>query len=136
MLPEWVPDDEFLFLQCKKCGEVFGDKFKAFFSREKLGQKSCRTKVSRIFRFFVPDFAPNFAPNFPRIFRGFFVLHFCGRRRPEKFHPKSPPFFNAKFPGKFEEKIHKMFLESGQSKSDRKLATKNPPFHSQNFIRG
>ena len=33
-----------------------------------LGQKSCRTKVSRIFRFFVPNFAPNFAPNFLRIF--------------------------------------------------------------------
>ena len=33
-----------------------------------LGQKSCRTKVSRIFRFFVPNFAPNFAPNFPRMF--------------------------------------------------------------------
>ena len=39
-----------------------------------LGQKSCRTKVSRIFRIFVPNFAPNFAPNFPRIFRGLFVL--------------------------------------------------------------
>ena len=25
-----------------------------------LGQKSCRTKVSRIFRIFVPNFAPNF----------------------------------------------------------------------------
>ena len=30
-----------------------------------LGQKSCRTKVPRIFRIFVPNFPPNFAPNFP-----------------------------------------------------------------------
>ena len=33
-----------------------------------LGHKSCRTKLSRIFRIFGPNFAPNFAPNFPRIF--------------------------------------------------------------------
>ena len=31
---------------------------------EGLGQKSCRTKVSRIF---LQIFVPNFAPNFPRI---------------------------------------------------------------------
>ena len=35
--------------------------------------------------------------------------------RPEKIHQKSPPFFNAKFPGKYEKNIHKMFLESRQS---------------------
>ena len=68
-----------------------------------LGQKSCRTKVPRIFRIFVP--------NFPRSFRA----SFRGKRRPEKNHQKSPPFFNAKFPGKHEENIHKMFLESRQS---------------------
>ena len=33
-----------------------------------LGHKSCRTKVPRIFRTFVPNFVPNLAPNF---FRGF-----------------------------------------------------------------
>ena len=33
-----------------------------------LGRKSCRTKVPRIFRIFVPNSAPNFAVNFPRIF--------------------------------------------------------------------
>ena len=37
------------------------------------------------------------------------------RRRPQKIHQKSPPFFNEKFPGKFEDKIHKSCLESGQS---------------------
>ena len=60
---------------------------------------------------FCPEFCSEFSPNFLRSFRA----SFCGRRRPEKIHQKSPPFFNAKFPGKFEEKIHKMFLESGQS---------------------
>ena len=67
------------------------------------------------FSIFCPEFCPEscseFSPNFLRSFRA----SFCGRRRPEKIHQKSPPFFNAKFPGRFEEKIHKMFLESGQS---------------------
>ena len=80
-----------------------------------LGQKSCRTKVSRIFRIFVPNFAPNFAPNFPRIFRKTFRASFRGRRRPEKIHQKSPPCFNAKVPGKHEKNIHKILLESRQS---------------------
>ena len=60
---------------------------------------------------FCPEFCSEFSPNFLRSFRA----SFCGRRRPEKIHEKSPPFFNAKFPGNFEEKIHKFFLESGQS---------------------
>ena len=34
---------------------------------------------------------------------------FRRKRRPEKFHPKSSPFFNAKFPGRIEEKIHKSY---------------------------
>ena len=77
-----------------------------------LGQKRCRTKSPRIFRIFVPNFAPNFAPNFPRKFSGVFVLCFVGNGDQKKFTKNPPPFFNAKFPGKFEEKIHKMFLES------------------------
>ena len=64
------------------------------------------------FLIFRPEFCPEFSPNFLRSFRA----SYCGRRRPEKIHQKSPPFFNAKFPGKFEEKIHKIILESGQSK--------------------
>ena len=79
-----------------------------------LGQESRSPKVPRIFRIFVPNFAPNFSPNFPRISWGVFVLHFVGKRRPEKIHQKSPPFFNAKFPGKYEKNIHKMFLERRQ----------------------
>ena len=80
-----------------------------------LGQKSCRTKVPRILRIFIPNFAPNFAPNCPRIFRGLFVLRFMGDGDQKKIHQKSPPFFNAKFPGKHEKNIHKILLESRQS---------------------
>ena len=61
---------------------------------------------------FCPEFCSEFSPNFSRIFRA----SFRGKRRPEKIHQKSPPFFNAKFPGKHEKHIHKMFLERRQSK--------------------
>ena len=44
------------------------------------------------------------------------MLHFVRNGdQKKKTHQKSPPFFNATFPGKFEEKIHKRFLESGES---------------------
>ena len=58
-----------------------------------LGQESRRTKVSRIFRIFVPNFTPNFAPNFPRIFRGLFVLRFVGDGDQKKF-TKNPRHFS------------------------------------------
>ena len=76
-------------------------------------------KVPRSFRIFVPDFAPNFAPNFPR-----------GKRRPEKIHQKSPLFFNAKFPGKYEKMIHQNFLESRQSNTFQQVLK---AFHRPKF---
>ena len=84
-----------------------------------LGQKSCRPEVPQMFRFF----SPNFAPNFPRFFERFSCFVSC-ETETRKTHQKSPPFFNAKFPGKFEDKIHKSFLESGQSKNVRNMAEK------------
>ena len=54
-----------------------------------LGQKSCRTKISRIFWIFVP----NFAPNFHRIFRGLFVPRFVGDGDQQKF-TKNPRHFS------------------------------------------
>ena len=60
---------------------------------------------------FCPEFCSEISPNFSRTFRA----SFRGRRRPEKIHQKSPPFFNAKFPGKHEKNIHKILLESRQS---------------------
>ena len=62
---------------------------------------------------FPPEFCSEFSPNFSRTFRA----SFRGRQRPEKIHQKSPPFFNAKFPGKHEKNIHKILLESRQSKN-------------------
>ena len=67
---------------------------------------------------FCPEFCSEFSPNFARIF----CALFRGRRRPEKIHQKSPPFSNAKFPGKHEEHIHKILLESRQSKKMRKVS--------------
>ena len=62
-----------------------------------LGQESCRTKVSRIFRIFVPNFAPNFAPNFPRIFDDF--SHFVSwETETRKNSPKIPAIFQCKIP--------------------------------------
>ena len=60
---------------------------------------------------FCPEFLSEFSPNFLRSFRALFR----GKRRPEKIHQKSPPFFKAKFPGKYEKNIHKIFLERTQS---------------------
>ena len=54
---------------------------------------------------FCPEFCSKFFPNFSRNFRA----SFRGRRRPEI--KKSPPFFNAKFPGKHEKNIHKILLK-------------------------
>ena len=81
---------------------------------------------------FCPEFCSEFSPNFLS-----FRASFCGRRRPEKIHQKSPPFFNAKFPGKFEEKIHKMFLESGQVKVTKYWGAHdcgNPPSRNHNQL--
>ena len=61
---------------------------------------------------FPPEFCSEFSPNFLRSFRALFPR----KRRPEIIHQKSPPFFNAKFPGNYEKIIHKMFLDSRQSK--------------------
>ena len=71
-------------------------------------EKCCRTKVPF---FFFSNFALNFSPSFSRSFRA----SFRGKRRLENVHQKSVAFFNAKFSGKFEEIIHKSFLESGRS---------------------
>ena len=62
-----------------------------------LGQKSCRTKVARIFRIFVPNFAPNFAPNFPEFFEDFscFVSWETENR---KSSPKITAVFQCKTP--------------------------------------
>ena len=75
-------------------------KVKGYFIRsEKLQNESFPNFL--IFRpEFCPEFCSEFSPNFLRSFRA----SFRGRRRPEKIHQKSPPFFNVKFPGKHKKK--------------------------------
>ena len=81
-----------------------------------LGQTSCRTKEPQNVLFFCPGFSPElpseFYPNFLRICRSLFP----SKRRPQNLHQKSPSFFNAKSPGKYEKNIHKVFLERKESK--------------------
>ena len=81
-----------------------------FFRSQKL-QNETSPNFSNFRAEFCPEFCSEFCPNFSRSSRA----SFRGKQRPEKNHQKSPQFFNANFPGKFEEKIHKSFLESGQS---------------------
>ena len=76
-----------------------------------LGQRSCRTKVPRIFRILVPNFLPK---NFPRVFRGSFVLCFPGDGDHKKF-TKNPLPFSIPNPQANTKTIHKVFLESRQS---------------------
>ena len=78
-----------------------------------------QTESSPNFSNFRPEFCPEFCSEFSPNSRSF-RASFRGKRRPEKIHQKSPPFFNAKFPGKHEKNIHKMFLESRQSKDSGK----------------
>ena len=88
-----------------------------------LGQESRRTKVSRIFRIFLPNFAPNFAPNFPRIFRGLFVLRFVGDGDQKKF-TKNPRRFSMQNSQANTKKIFtKFFWRAGNisSCSDRSV---------------
>ena len=73
---------------------------------EILGQKSCRTKVPRIFRIFVPNFAPGFAPNFPRIFE-----EFSWETETRKNSPKSPGIFQCKIPRQVRRKNPQKFFE-------------------------
>ena len=83
--------------------------------KTRLGQESCRPKVSWIFWYFVPSCAPNFAPNFPRIFRGFFALRFVGDGD-QKNSPKIPAIFQCKIPRQTRKKYSLILLESRQSK--------------------
>ena len=62
-----------------------------------LGQKSCRTKVSRIFRIFVPDFLPNFPPNLPEFFKDFSCF-VSWETETRKNSPKIPAIFQCKIP--------------------------------------
>ena len=90
------------------------DRFRSLMSHylrsEKLHNESS-PNFSNFCPGFCPEFCSKFSPNFSRMFHA----SFRWKRRPEKILQKSPPLFNAKFPGKYEKNIHKMFLEGRQS---------------------
>ena len=92
---------------------------------ERLGQKSCRAKVPRIFRIFVPDFLPNF----PRKFPEFFVLYFSGNGDHKK-SPNIPAIFQCQIPRQTQKNIYKVFLELRQSNERAVLCWKR--FKGQN----
>ena len=79
-----------------------------------------------------PNFA-NFRPEFCsrillRIFPEFFEEFSCfilWETETRKNSPKIPAIFQCKFPGKFEEKIHKILLESRQNDVLKTLACQN-----------
>ena len=50
--------------------------------------------------------------SFPEFFEEF--LCFVWETETRQIHQKSPPFFNAKFPGKLEDKKHKFFWRAGK----------------------
>ena len=60
-----------------------------------------------------PEFCLEFLSAFsPKILRSL-RASFRGKRRPAKIRQKSPPFFNAKFPGKYEKKKFTRFFWRG-----------------------
>ena len=80
-----------------------------------------QNETSRIFRICLPNILPNFPPNFPRLIRGFFVLCFPRKRRPQKF-TKIPALFQCQIPRQIRKKhLRKYFLESRQSKTSWKI---------------
>ena len=81
-----------------------------YFVRSEKLQNESSPNFSNFCPGFCPEFFSEFSQNFPRIFRA----SFCGKRRPEKIHQKSPPFFNAKFPGKHEKIFTKCFWRAGK----------------------
>ena len=76
-----------------------------FFCQIVRSEKS-QNESSPNFSNFCPEFLPRISlRNFPEFFEEFSCF-VSWERRPEKIHQKSPPFFNAKFPGKYENNIH------------------------------
>ena len=117
--PPWCPGPKDLFVWGKWSfwSTTFGIYWRTtcWGQQKILGQKSCRTEVSRIFRIFSTNFAAEFCSEFSPDFLRSFRASFRGKRRPEKIHQKSPPFSNAKFPGKFRRKnFTEVFWRAGK----------------------
>ena len=94
---------------------------------EQLRSEKLQNESSPNFSSFCPELCPEFFEEF-----SCFVLWETETR---KIHQKSPPVFNGKSLGKFEEIIHKSFLESGQSNNNNNNKNNNsqraPDVHQQ-----
>ena len=78
------------------------------FMQENLVRKVAERKLPE----FCPEFCSEFSPNFSRTFRA----SFRGRRRPEKIHQKSPPFFQCKIP----RQTRKKYLQNSSGEQAKK----------------
>ena len=81
----------------------------------RIRSETLQNESSRIFRNFLSRISFR---SLLRIFPEFFEEFSCfvsQETETKKVHQTSPPFFNAKFPGKYEKNIHYFFLESRQS---------------------
>ena len=63
---------------------------------------------------FRPEFGTEFCSNFPRNSSGVFRASFRGKRRPDKLHQRSPPFFNANSQATSKKKSTKVFWRAGK----------------------
>ena len=67
-----------------------------------LRSAKLQNKSSTNFSNFVSNFSPNFLEEF--------LCFVSWEKEARKFSPKIPPFFNAKFPGQLEAKIHETLI--------------------------
>ena len=79
-----------------------------------LGQKSCRTKVTRSFWIFVPILPRILLRIFPEFLEEISCFVFLGKRRPEKINQKSLPFFNANSQANSKKKSTKVCWRAGK----------------------
>ena len=112
-------DAKSLAMRVERCEPLRSERFASLLQRRyiMLGQKSCRTKIPRIFGIVVPNFAPIFRTKFPpppQFLRTFHAL-FPGRQRPLKIHQKSCRFSMPNPQADSKKKSTKVFWESRQS---------------------
>ena len=100
-------------LQCEECGEILVTTLQTIFlaniDGKRFPQKSTTGFTLKNFKF-CTEKCSGFSPNFSRTFR---ALVFPKKRRPLRSHQDSPPFSNAKSPGKSVGKTHESSLREG-----------------------
>ena len=92
-----------------KIGAWWAARLKVSILLENIRSKKLQNESSPNFSIFCPEFFPEFCPEFSPNCLRIFGASLHGQRRPKEIHQKSPPFFNAKFPGKHEKIFTKCF---------------------------